>query len=298
MRLFNIFDRLRPTATGLDSVPSWFLRIGAPFFTAPLADLMNLSLSSSVVPRQWKSASILPIPKISTPLLPADYRPISITPVLSRVLERIVVTDYIYPSLQFPPPDLNFSDQFAFQPTASTTAALIHLLHTITNLLKTNPYVIVYALDFSKAFDSVRQSAVLDKYSRLKMPDNIYNWIEAFFRDHEHCTRFGERVSQFRPILASIIQGSAIGPASYVITASDLHPTSPGNFIDKYADDTYLIIPASNVQTIAAEIANVEAWAAANNLTLNRLKSVEIVFVTPRSRRDVTIPSPAVSGFQ
>ena len=130
------------------------------------------------------------------------------------------------------------------------------------------------------------------------MPDNIYNWIEAFFRDHEHCTRFGERVSQFRPILASIIQGSAIGPASYVITASDLHPTSQGNFIDKYADDTYLIIPASNVQTIAAEIANVEARAAANNLTLNRLKSVEIVFVTPRSRRDVTIPSPAVSGFQ
>ena len=83
------------------------------------------------------------------------------TPVLSRVLlERIVITDYIYSSVQFPPPDLNFSDQFAFQPTASTTAALIHLLHTITNLLKTNPYVIVYALDFSKAFDSVRQSAV------------------------------------------------------------------------------------------------------------------------------------------
>ena len=55
--------------------------------------IMNLSLASSVVPRQWKSASILPIPKISTPLEPADYRPISITPVLSRVLERIVVTD-------------------------------------------------------------------------------------------------------------------------------------------------------------------------------------------------------------
>ena len=99
------------------------------------------------------------------------------------------VTIYI-DSLQFPPPDLNFSDQFVFQPTASTTAALIHLLHTITNLLKTNPYVIVYALDFSKTFDSVRQSAVFDKYSRLKMPDNIYNWIEAFFRDHEHCIRF------------------------------------------------------------------------------------------------------------
>jgi len=164
---------------------------------------MNLSLSSSVVPQQWKSASILPIPKVSSPSAPADYRPISITPVLSRVLERIVVTDYIYPSLQFPPPGLSFADQFAFQPTASTTAALIQFLQTVTSLLETNPYVIVYALDFSKAFDSVRQSAVLHKYSRLAIQDNIYNWIEAFFREHKHCTRFGDSVSQFRPILLS-----------------------------------------------------------------------------------------------
>ena len=120
----------------------------------------------------------------------------------------------------------------------------------------------------------------------------------AFFQDHEHCTRFGESVSQFQPILASLIQGSAIGPASYVVTASDLHPVSPGNSIDKYADDTYLIIPAVNAHTCASEIANVEAWAANNNLTLNRLKSVEIVFVAPRSRRAVLVPSPAVNGFQ
>jgi hypothetical protein len=164
---------------GLDNIPAWFLKIGAPFFAAPLTDMMNLSLSSSVVPHQWKSASILPIAKVPTPTSPADFRPISITPILSRILERIVVTDYIYPSLHSPPPGLGFSDQFVFQPTASTTAALIHLLHTITHLLETNSYVIVYALDFSKAFDSVRHSAVLDKYSRLKIPDNIYNMANS-----------------------------------------------------------------------------------------------------------------------
>ena len=141
LRLFNILDKLQPTATGLDGIPAWFLKIGAPFFTAPLVDMLNLSLSSSVVPQQWKLAKILPLPKVSTPLVPADFRPISITPVLSRVLERIVVTDYIYPSLQSPPPGLNFSDQFAFQPSASTTAAIIHLFHNIYNLLISNPYV-------------------------------------------------------------------------------------------------------------------------------------------------------------
>ena len=187
--------------------------------------------------------------------------------------------------LRSPPPGLSFHDQFAFQPTGSTTAALIQLLHTITTLLATHPYVIVYALDFSKAFDSVRHSSVLNKYSRMNLSDNIYNWIENFFRDHSHCTRFGDGVSQFKMILASIIQGSGLGPASYVVTASDLHPLTPGNSMVKYADDTYLIVPAANFQLCAGEIAQVESWAAENNLSLNRMKSVEIVIVSPWSKR-------------
>jgi len=107
----------------------------------------------------YEAGSILPIPKIPSPLAPSNYRPISITPVLYRLLERIVVTDYIYPSFQAPPPNLSFLDQFAFQPTASSTAALIHPLRTITTLLQTNHYVIVYALDFS----------VIAKVAQMKM---------------------------------------------------------------------------------------------------------------------------------
>lgn len=159
-------------------------------------------------------------------------------------------------------------------------------------------YVIVYALDFSKAFDSLRHSCVLDKYSQLNISDSIYNWIESFFRNHSHCTRFGNNVSGIQQILASIIQGSGIGPVSYVVTAADLKPASPGNSMTKYADDTYLVVPAANVDSCAEEITNVERWAAANNLKLNRVKSAEIVFELPRSRRTVDIPPPAVPGFE
>jgi hypothetical protein len=90
-KVFKMLEALHPTATGLDDLPAWFLKVGAPFFAAPVADMFNLSLSSSVVPKQWKAASISPIPKIPKPLTDADFRPISITPVLSRVMERIVV---------------------------------------------------------------------------------------------------------------------------------------------------------------------------------------------------------------
>ena len=129
----------------------------------------------------------------------------------------------------------------------------------------------------------------------MNLPDNIYNWIENFFRDHSRCTRFGDEVSKFRESSASIIQGSGLGPASYVVTASDLHPVTPGNSAVKFADDTYLVIPAANVQSCAAVIAQVENWAAENNLSLNRSKSVEIVFVSPWSKRAVIIPPPSAA---
>jgi hypothetical protein len=147
--IFKVLDGLKCTAAGLDDIPACFLKIGAPFFATPIANVMNFSLATSTVPMQWRVGSILPIPKITKPLTPADYRPITITPILSRILERIIVTVYICPSLQDPPPNLTFSDQFAFQPSASTTAAITHLMHTITNLLNFNQYVIVYVLDFS-----------------------------------------------------------------------------------------------------------------------------------------------------
>ena len=121
-RIFDVLDTLRQTSMGLEKIPAWFVKIGAPFLVAPLA---YMSLTSSVVPRQWKAAFILPIPKTSIPLQHSDYRPISITPVLFRVLERIAVRDFIYPSFQTPPPGLNFHDQFTFQPSGSTAVTLI-----------------------------------------------------------------------------------------------------------------------------------------------------------------------------
>ena len=75
-------------------------------------------------------------------------------------------------------------------------------------------------------------------------------------------------MSDLLQISASIIQGSAIGPASYDVTASDLAAASPGNILCKYADDTYVNIPAQNVDTRTAELLNIEAWSRDNNLTL------------------------------
>src|SRR5260221_9533705 len=76
--VFNCFDHLQQTSTGIDGLPSWFLKLGAPVFYTPLAKLYNVSIASSTVPSQWKCAYIVPLPKVPSPTSPADYRPISI----------------------------------------------------------------------------------------------------------------------------------------------------------------------------------------------------------------------------
>ena len=87
--------------------------------------------------------------------------------------------------------------------------------------------------------------------------------------------------------LVYFVQGSAIGAASYVVTAADLVAVTPGNQLCKYADDTYVITSASNVGSWSAEMDNITAWSRANNLRLNRSKSVEIVF-TDKWRRQIS----------
>jgi hypothetical protein len=85
-------------------------------------------------------------------------------------MERAVVRSFLYLTFPKPPPNLSFSDQYAFRPTGSTTAATVSLLQTVTSLLQSNPYVVVISLDFSKAFDTVRHATLLNKMAELDLP--------------------------------------------------------------------------------------------------------------------------------
>jgi len=131
METFNMLDHLKTSAAGLDAIPAWYLRLGAPAFAAPLTVLLNQSFSVGFVPKQWKVACITPVPKVAKPAQCSDYRPISVTPILSRLAEKYIVRSFIYPALLKPPPSLYFSDQYAFRPSGSTTAALVALLHSV-----------------------------------------------------------------------------------------------------------------------------------------------------------------------
>jgi len=107
----------------------------------------------------------------------------------------------------------------------------------------------------------------------------LYQLQRTHFSHWKHYSQHCSRVSYWTGVV-------------YVVNAADLLPITPGNKFCKYADDTCLIIPADNVNTRMAEINNIKTWACASNLALNLTKTVEIVFVNSKRRRQVQPPSP------
>jgi len=79
--------------------------------------------------------------------------------------------------------------------------------------------------------------------AQLDLPDAVFIWLVDYFSDHEHCTRYNCVTLAMLSVSASIVQGSVVGPASYVVNAADLTNLSSINQLVKYADDTYLVIP-------------------------------------------------------
>jgi hypothetical protein len=161
-------------------------------------------------------------------------------------MEQTVVQRFVYPAFLSSPPSLAFTDQFAFRHLGSPSAGIIFLLNTVTHLLLINPYISVVPLDFSKASDTLRLTTAGEKLNELDLLDQVYNWLTDFFTRHFHCTAYCGQLSMMKTITANIIKGSAIGPAAYVVTASDLNAMTRSNQLCKFDADTCLIIPANN----------------------------------------------------
>jgi len=161
---------------------------------------------------------------------------ISVTPILSRLAEKIFVQQWLRPAV---PMEL-LKDQYAFRPTGSTCCAVVDFIHHSTLMLENNSYIRCLFIDFSKAFDVVHHSILLSKISSLNIPPMALNWIIAFLTGcSQVCKTSDGRFSDPQPITSSIVQGSGIGPTLWLIMESDLHPLSDANVIFKYADNTY-----------------------------------------------------------
>ena len=169
--------RIRRTSPSIDDIPYLVYRDCYEELSSVVTKIVNLSFELGRVTSAWCTAVITPVPKCTPITGPEDLRPISVTPILSRMVERLVVKDHILPAISID----DLQDQYGFKPTGSTTAAIINFTHAVTVMLESNKYVPCLLVDFSKAFDSVDHLALVKKLKRYNIADNIIDWIVFIF---------------------------------------------------------------------------------------------------------------------
>ena len=277
--VFMSLSQLKKTAPGPDDIPYWGFKECAYELSGIITYIFNSSLKSGVVPEAWKKAYITPVPKVRNASEYrdfADLRPISVTPILSRLVEKIVVQRYLWPLMD----DEQMNDQFAFRSTGSTTAALITLMHTIYSMFdQGNDYVRCVLIDYSKAFDVVNHEILLNELGTLGLHDSIFKWIANFLTGRTQAVKIGAFISAFLLITRSIVQGSGLGPYLYILLARRLKLLSVMNAIVKYADDTTLVVPQYTDCSVEAELQHIANWSCDNKQTINPSKTKEIIFL-------------------
>ena len=134
------------------------LREAAPAISESMKNLFNFSLQSGTLPVEWKSAHVIPIFKKGQKDLVKNYRPISLTSLLVKTLERLIY-NRIFGFIESN--NLLSSHQYGFRPGYSCTSQLIHLFHEWAKAPDKRLSTDVIFLDFEKAFDSVPHDRLL-----------------------------------------------------------------------------------------------------------------------------------------
>ena len=178
-------------AVGPDGVSPRVLKAGGEQPAGVYTDVFNLSLSQAVVPRIFKSSIIIPVPKRpDTPTL-NDFRPVALTSVAMKCLEKLVLKH-----INHAVPDTVDPLQFAYRPNRSVDDAVaIALHHTLQHLEGRSTYARILFLDYSSAFNTIRPGKLTEKLTDLGVPAPTCNWILDFLTERPQVVRMGGRVS-------------------------------------------------------------------------------------------------------
>ena len=208
------------------------------YIAHPLVFIFNLSLSTGLVPDKLKIAKIATVFKKDDPHKFDNYRPISILPSISKLLEKCIYNRLYSFCLNN---KILTDSQYGFRKNHSTAHALIELQDKILTAIHTNKFCIGIFMDLSKAFDVVDHKILLSKLEHYGVRGLPLSWFKSYLSNRSQYVVYNNSSSDFCSITHGVPQGSILGPLLFLIYINDLiHSSNKFDYI-MYADDTTLI---------------------------------------------------------
>ena len=234
----------------------------------PLYLLYDLSLQEGKIPSQWKIANVKPLFKKGNQHIVSNYRPVSLTAVCGKILERII-RDEIVEFLESH--NILSNSQHGFRTGRSCCTQLLELLEIWTDLVDKNINWDCIYLDFAKAFDKVPHKRLITKVEAIGIHGKLLSWISDFIFQRQQQVGIGDCTSAKAEVTSGIPQGSVLGPILFIIYINDL-PNELQSHVKIFADDTkvfHIIQSLQDHKHLQEDIIRLVEWANKWQLTFN-----------------------------
>ena len=231
-----------------------------------------------------KCGLIYPIHKGDSIMLCSNYRPISILPIFSKILEKLMykrLTSFLDKY------DLLHEHQYGFQKRKSMEHAILDLNFNIIKTIGKKEKACTIFLDFAKAFDTVNHKILPNKLEHFGIRSTPLNWFESYLSHRQQYVKISQQISDCKTVKCSVPQGSVLGPLLFLIYIDDIAFTNKKISFHLVADDMCLFYSSKDYNQLETDVntalENIGNWLMANKLTLNIKKSNLILFDTRKN---------------